>query len=244
MSRRDDSQREILMRFFRTAPGEYGEGDEFLGLKVPVTRAIVKAIRHTVPLEDISRMLESKWHEVRLAALLLLVEEMNASLPRKRDSEAEAIEKSLRREEIATFYIGRARRANNWDLVDLSCEYILGPYLYYKGEYEPLRRLAMSDNLWEQRIAIVSTFYFIRQGVLSPTYEICDLLLGHNHDLIHKAMGWMLREAGKRDKPALVKYLKARISRVPRTTLRYAIERFSAEERREWLVLRNNAGQN
>ncbi|MDE5785483.1 MAG: DNA alkylation repair protein, partial [Duncaniella sp.] len=122
-----------------------------------------------------------------------------------------------------------------------SCEYILGPYLYYnfKGENGVLRNLAASENLWEQRIAVVTTFYFIRQGLLTPTFEICDLLLGNPHDLIHKAMGWMLREVGKRDKPALMEYLESRISRLPRTTLRYAIERFSHDERREWLDLRN-----
>ena len=125
ISRRDDSQREILMRFFRTAPGQYGEGDDFLGIKVPVTRSIVKELRHNVALNDISSLLDSRWHEVRLVGLLLLVEEMSAALPRKRDSAETALHKATRREEVARFYLAHARRANNWDLVDLSCEYVL-----------------------------------------------------------------------------------------------------------------------
>ncbi len=235
ISRRNDKQREILMRFFRTSPGEYGEGDEFLGLKVPETRAIVKQARLSVPFDDISRLLDSKWHEIRLAALLLLVEEMNAALPHKRDNDEAVKAKSQRREDIARFYLDHARRANNWDLVDLSCEFVLGPYIYLSGNYEILSALAMSDNLWEQRIAVVTTFYFIRKGLWKPTFDICDMLLGHKHDLIHKAMGWMMREVGKRDRDALIGYLESRLKRLPRTTLRYAIERFPAIERNSWL---------
>lgn len=235
ISRRDDSQREILMRFFRTAPGQYGEGDDFLGIKVPVTRSIVKELRHNVAINDISCLLDSRWHEVRLVGLLLLVEEMSAALPRKRDSAETALHKATRREELARFYLAHARRANNWDLVDLSCEYVLGPYIFITGDYDILIRLAGTNNLWEQRIAIVTTLYFIRQGVLQPTFEICDLLMNHPHDLIHKAMGWMLREAGKRDNEALVRYLDANVGRMPRTTLRYAIERMPESERKAWL---------
>ncbi|MDE6416340.1 MAG: DNA alkylation repair protein [Duncaniella sp.] len=235
ISRRNEKQREILMRFFRTAPGQYGEGDEFLGLKVPETRAVVKEARRSVALDDISRLLASKWHEVRLAGLLLLVEEMNVALPRKKDNEAVAEAKTQRREQLATFYITHARQANNWDLVDLSCQFVLGPYIYLSGRYDILSTLAASDNLWEQRIAVVTTLYFIRQGLWQPTFDICDMLLEHDHDLIHKAMGWMLREVGKRDRGALESYLEARLKKLPRTTLRYAIERFTAQERKDWL---------
>ncbi|MDE6581562.1 MAG: DNA alkylation repair protein, partial [Duncaniella sp.] len=173
ISRRNEKQREILMRFFRTAPGQYGEGDEFLGLKVPETRAVVKEARRSVALDDISRLLASKWHEVRLAGLLLLVEEMNVALPRKKDNEAVAEAKTQRREQLATFYITHARQANNWDLVDLSCQVVLGPYIYLSGRYDILSILAASDNLWEQRIAVVTTLHFIRQGLWQPTFDIC-----------------------------------------------------------------------
>lgn len=234
ISRRDDAQREILMRFFRTAPGQYGEGDEFLGIRVPQIRAIVKQVRGQLALDDIAALLASKWHEVRLAGLLLVVEEMNKVTPRGKKAH-DTVAMRRRREELARFYLAHARRANNWDLVDLSCQYILGPYIFLSGDYGILLQLSRSDNLWEQRIAIVTTLYFIRQGNLKPTFEICEKLLDHPHDLIHKAIGWTLREAGKKDKPALEHFLSTHIRRLPRTALRYAIERFPEQERKEWL---------
>ncbi|MDE6300420.1 MAG: DNA alkylation repair protein [Muribaculaceae bacterium] len=230
----NDAQRDVLMRFFKTAPGEYGEGDMFLGLKVPQTRAVVKAARGRVPLGEIEKLLYSPWHEARLCGFLLLVEEMKSSMPaRKGDSS----QRRAARKEIYDFYVRHARQANNWDLVDLSCPYIVGPYLRNLPEpdYRVLYALADSDNLWEQRIAIVSTIDLIRCGIYEPTLILVDKLIAHPHDLIHKAMGWMLRELGKKDLDTMLDYLERRYDRLPRTTLRYAIERLPESQRQFWL---------
>lgn len=241
MAERDDRQRDHLMRFFKTGKGEYGEGDEFLGLKVPQTRAIVKQASGLVPLEEIMKLLYSKWHELRLCGFLLLVEEMRrcVSGPSAKAGRKgyDPQKNEARRREIAEFYLSHARQANNWDLVDLSCEYILGPYIRLSAEqdYGILYKLAMSENLWEQRISIVSTLDFIREGVFSPTLHIADMLMDNPHDLIHKATGWMLREIGKRDMRTLTDWLETRYARLPRTALRYAIERFDESERQYWL---------
>ncbi|MDE6277785.1 MAG: DNA alkylation repair protein [Muribaculaceae bacterium] len=237
MALRDDTQRDHLMRFFKTGKGQYGEGDRFLGLKVPQTRAIVKEVRLRVALEEIERMLYSEWHEVRLCALLLLVEEMKANTPKKNDSPHTLGIKEERRRDIATFYLRHARQANNWDLVDLSCGYILGVYIRLSAseDHGILYRLAQSTNLWEQRIAIVSTLELIRNGIYHPTIRIADMLIGHPHDLIHKAVGWMLREIGKRDRAILLDYLTRNSTRLPRTALRYAIEHLHEPQRQYWL---------
>lgn len=237
VARRNEEQREVLMRFFKTGAGQYGAGDCFLGLKVPQTREVVKDARLRVALEEIVRLLYSKWHEGRLCGLLLLVEEMKAAMPKKRDSAEVLAEKAVRREQVARLYLSHARQANNWDLVDLSCQYVLGPYIRYSDveSIGNLYRLAESDNLWEQRISIVTTLDFVRHGVLGPSLKISDMLLGHPHDLIHKAVGWVLREVGKRDMDLLRAYLGKNSGRMARTTLRYAIEKMSADERRRWL---------
>lgn len=233
---RDEQQREVLSRFFKTGPGEYGEGDKFLGLRVPQTRAVVREARLTVPLTEIDRLLASPWHEARLCALLLLVEEMQAALPSKR-----RLGDVLRRHELVQFYLAHARQANNWDLVDLSAPGILGQYLLHPDasgqlpDRHLLDRLALRPNLWEQRIAIVSTLAIIRTGQYHDTLRVATLLLSHPHDLIHKAVGWMLREVGKRDIDQLRTYLAAHQRQMHRTTLRYAIERMSPMERREWM---------
>lgn len=237
---RDERQRDHLMRFFKTGEGQYGEGDQFLGLKVPQTRAVVKQAALRVPFEEIETLLYSQWHEVRLCGFLLLVEEMKACLPKKsakRTLGEDNDKMKTRRKEIAEFYLRHARQANNWDLVDLSCEYVIGPYIRLSDlpDYGILYRLSESDNLWEQRIAIVTTLDFIRKGIFTPTLMLADRLIDHPHDLIHKAIGWTLREIGKRDKTALTDYLEERYSRLPRTTLRYAIERCGEEERQYWL---------
>lgn len=222
---RDEAQRQVLMRFFKTGKGQYGEGDEFLGLKVPQTRALVKEIRGEVSDDEIERLLESRYHEVRLCGFLLMVEEMKRA---KLHPE--------RRREIAALYMRHGRRANNWDLVDLSAPYIVGEYLLdVEADRSVLYRLAASDNLWEQRIAIVSTMMLIRHGQMDDTLSIAALYLTHGHDLIHKATGWMLREVGKRDRAALVAFLEAHYAEMPRTALRYAIERFPADERCSWM---------
>lgn len=239
----DEHQRTVLMRFFKTAPGDYGEGDEFLGLKVPQTRSVVREARLQVPFNQISILLHSKWHEVRLAGFLLLVEEMKAATPNRRNH---ASDTPARRHEIAEFYLAHASCANNWDLVDLSCEFIIGPWLLHPDENGNLPdrgildRISASTNLWEQRIALVSTLALIREGQLDDSFRIAATLLSHPHDLIHKATGWVLREAGKRDKDALLRFLDTNYDHLPRTALRYAIERFPEAERQLWLKRKNS----
>lgn len=226
----DETQRLNLMRFFKTQKGQYGEGDQFLGLKVPQTREIVKAARGDIPLSEIEKLLYSKWHEVRLCGFLLLVEEMKKSLPKKKTNPAE------RRDEIAEFYLRHAQQANNWDLVDFSCRDIIGEWiLHSEGNERILDTLADSDNLWKQRIAVVATWPLIKQRRFDEIFHISTKLLEHPHDLIHKAIGWMLREVGKVDSDSLRHYLATYYEKIPRTSLRYAIERFSASERQYWL---------
>lgn len=232
----NEEQKEVLMRFFKTGPGQYGEGDRFLGLKVPKTRSIVRGVKGKIPLNEIEKLLDSNWHEIRLAGFLLLVEEMKSQLPKKKYKG-----NYQRRKEIAELYLKNAYKANNWDLVDLSAEYILGPFIRFDSpdDWSVLSRLAESDNLWEQRISIVTTLDFIRKGWFEPTLNIADKLLHRPHDLIHKAIGWMLREIGKRDYDTLIAYLHKRYDQLPRTSLRYAIERMPENERKYWL---NNRG--
>lgn len=237
-SMRDERQAANLMRFFKTGKGEYGEGDRFFGLKVPQTRAVVKETRRDVALPEIEKLLYSQWHEVRLAGFLLLVEEMKAALPSKRrDSDASA----RRRDEIAEFYLRHACQANNWDLVDLSCPKILGEWLIHRSadgsmtDRAILDRLVASDNLWEQRIGIVTTWRLIREGQTGDTLRLAPKLLNHSHDLIHKATGWMLREVGKKDMEALDDFLERYCTTMPRTALRYAIEKKDEAERQYWL---------
>lgn len=238
LAMRDDRQRDILSRFFKTGKGDYGEGDRFLGIKVPQTRAVVKQARLQVPLDEIQHLVSSEWHEVRLCGFLLAVEEIQASLPRRGIDTAD---KARRRTEIARFYLRNARHADNWDLVDLSCPKILGTWLLHlppEATATVLDPLAHSDNLWEQRIAIVTTLTLIRNDRFADTLRIADILLTHPHDLIHKAVGWMLREVGKRSTPTLETYLATRHSTMHRTTLRYAIERLPAPRRLYWMQLK------
>ena len=219
----DPSQVEGLSRFFKTGPGQYGEGDKFLGIKVPVTRSIVKACWKTTGFEELERCIGSEYHEMRLAALLTLVEIF---------SHAKA--ESLRRRCI-DFYLSHTDSINNWDLVDLSCYPLLGVWLMDKDRSILYDLARNGKTIWEQRIGIVSTMTFIRHGQLADTFAIADILLHHPHDLIHKAVGWLLREAGKRDKGALEAYLFPRYLQMPRTMLRYAIEKFPEPERQRYL---------
>lgn len=234
----DERQRQALCRFFKTAEGEYGYGDRFIGLKCPQTRLVVKEARLKVPLPEIHTLLLSPWHEARLCGLLLLVEEMLAALPTRR---GDTPEKATRRRDIANFYLQHARCANNWDLVDMSCPKILGHWLLHPlpdgrmPDRSVLDRLAGSTDLWEQRIAIVTNWMLIRHGEYGDTLRIADRLLHHPHDLIHKAVGWMLREVGKRNMDVLEGYLEAHSGEMHRTTLRYAIEKMGEERRRTWL---------
>lgn len=239
---RDAQQASQLMRFFKTGEGEYGEGDRFLGLWVPQVRLIVKQARLDVPFQEIDKLLASPWHEARLAALLLLVEEMKAALPARRGSEEKRLQKSLRREGIVRFYLDRAERVNNWDLVDLTCPKILGEWLLHPKadgsmpDRDVLYRLVGSRNLWEQRIGIVSTWRLIRAGETEDALRLAEILLPHPHDLIHKATGWMLREVGKKDMDALEAFLEKHCTAMSRTTLRYAIEKMADPRRRSWLA--------
>ena len=220
-ARADASQVEGLSRFFKTGPGQYGEGDKFLGIKVPVTREVVKACWRETSRQDLEECIASEYHEVRLAALLALVELFRHNKPKQK--------------EYVDFYLAHTDRINNWDLVDLSCYPLLGVWLLDKDRQLLYDLAKNGKTLWVQRIGIVSTMTFIRHGQLQDTFDIADILLHHPHDLIHKAVGWLLREAGKRDKEALVQYLEPRWQTMPRTMLRYAIEKFPEAERQQYL---------
>ena len=222
--RRDPAQVEGLMRFFKTGPGQYGEGDQFLGIKVPVTREVVKECWRETGFPDLEECIVSPYHEVRLAALLSLVEIFQHA---KKDP-------SLQRQCI-DFYLSHTAYINNWDLVDLSCYNLLGTWLLDKDRTLLYDLARDGKTIWEQRIGIVSTMQMIRHGQLSDTFAIADILLHHPHDLIHKAVGWMLREAGKRDEAALKAFLEPRCRIMPRTMLRYAIEKFPEPERQRYL---------
>ena len=222
LARADSSQVPGLSRFFKTGPGQYGEGDKFLGIKVPVTREVVKKVWRQTSWQDLEECIGSEYHELRLAALLTLVKIFERDRPQ--------------REACVDFYLRHTAGINNWDLVDLSCYPLLGVWLLDKDR-ELLYRLAREGRtIWEQRIGIVSTMTFIRHGELQDTFAIADILLHHPHDLIHKAVGWLLREAGKRDKRALENFLGPRYRSMPRTMLRYAIERFPENERKAYLL--------
>lgn len=224
MSNADPAQVEGLSRFFKTGPGQYGEGDRFLGIKVPVTRRVVKECWRDSSLQDLEECIASEYHEVRLAALLCLVE-MFERKGKASVSDGQCVE----------FYLSHTGRINNWDLVDLSCYPLLGVWLLDKDRTLLYDLARDGKTIWEQRIGIVSTMTFIRHGQLDDTFAIADILLHHPHDLIHKAVGWLLREAGKRDADALRAWLEPRSQAMPRTMLRYAIERFPEAERRQYL---------
>ena len=225
LSRRDPSQVEGLMRFFKTGPGQYGQGDKFLGIKVPVTRQVVKECWQATGFPDLQECIASEFHEIRLAALLTLVEIFNHA---KKNPE-------LRRECI-DFYLSHTEYINNWDLVDLSCYNLLGTWLLDKDRTLLYHLARNGKSIWEQRIGMVSTMQLIRHGQLDDTFAIADILLHHPHDLIHKAVGWLLREAGKKDEAALKAFLEPRYRTMPRTMLRYAIEKFPEQQRRYYLL--------
>lgn len=223
-SKENKYKTDILARFFKTGKGQYGEGDIFLGLTVPVSRKIALKYKD-ISKKEINSLLKNKIHEVRLIALLILVFQYKKSdLKNKK--------------EIVDFYLKNTKYINNWDLVDLSAYHILGDYLSNEKnstQSRILNRLADSKNLWEQRIAMVSTFALIRKGEMKWTIKIANKFLNHKHDLIHKATGWMLREVGKRNIIELCKFLDANLSKMPRTMLRYSIEKFPEHTRKEYL---------
>ena len=234
-ARADESQVAGLSRFFKTGPGEYGEGDKFLGIKVPVTREVVKACWRQTGRQDLEECIASEYHEVRLAALLALVEIFaHAKRFRGKPGMTEG-RPGMPPQDCVDFYLAHTDRINNWDLVDLSCYPLLGVWLLDRDRTLLYDLARNGKTIWEQRIGIVSTMTFIRHGQLQDTFAIADILLHHPHDLIHKAVGWLLREAGKRDKEALVEYLKPRCQTMPRTMLRYAVEKFPEAERQLYL---------
>ena len=246
VSQRNEKQQAILTRFFKTGPGEYGEGDQFLGLKVPQTRQVVKAVAADLPTEEIPTLLLSEWHEVRLCGLLVMVARFEKLTAKRQERGETAIRQ---RDAIVDLYLRYAERANNWDLVDLSAPKILGHWLLlptrghdgevglHTGEKRLLLdRLAMSDNLWKQRMSMVCTWKTTQQGDPSWCLRYAERHLHHPHDLMHKAVGWMLREMGKRVSMDLLReFLRQHHQEMPRTTLRYAIEKMDERERRFWM---------
>ena len=210
----------ILQSFFKTGPGQYGEGDRFIGVKLPGVRAVCRECRGA-PLEAIETLLHSPIHEERTLALLMLVDAFKTG-------------DGAQKRRIYALYLANTAHINNWDLVDCSAGQIVGGWLRGRST-APLTRLARSKSLWERRIAMIATFDGIRRGEFGETLRIADLLLHDGHDLIHKAAGWLLREVGKRDGAALRTFLAARYKTMPRTMLRYAIERFPEAERRRYL---------
>ena len=213
-----------LQKFFQTAKGQYGEGDIFLGLTVPEVRKVAAKYKH-LSFPEIEKLTSSKFHEFRLCGLVILTLQFKSS------------KEPLEHQKIFNFYMKQAKAGyiNNWDLVDVSAP-IIGAYLVsQKDPYPFLEKLSRSKSLWDRRLAIIFTFAFIRAGELDPTIEISQMLLKDEHDLIHKAVGWMLREVGKRDGQLLRTFLTANASQMPRTMLRYSIEKFSESERRKWL---------
>jgi 3-methyladenine DNA glycosylase AlkD len=216
----DPCQAAILLRFFKTGPGEYGEGDRFRGIRVPVLRKMARKYRH-LSLAEAGRLVQSAFHEDRLLALLILID-----LYYRRDDAF--------RDEIHRFYLDHTGWVNNWDLVDASAPHLVGHYLNDRNT-DPLTRLAASGVLWERRMAIIATFHFIKQGDYDDTLRVARLLLGDPADLIHKAVGWMLREVGKRQVAVAEAFLQAHYRNMPRTMLRYAIERFPEARRQAYL---------
>ena len=239
-SLRNEKQRRVLMRFFKTAPGEYGYGDEFLGLKVPETREVVRAAGPDFPLEEVPELLMNRWHEVRLCGFLILVAKFEKLATKRLENNAEAIRK---RDEIVRMYLQYAEQANNWDLVDLSVHKIIGNWLLLPSnlgdrEYKirVLDDLAASPCLWKQRMSMVCTWKTSQQGDPSWCLRYAEKHLHHPHNLMHKAVGWMLREMGKRCSMDLLRdFLELHAHEMPRTMLRYAIEQMPETERQGWL---------
>jgi 3-methyladenine DNA glycosylase AlkD len=210
----------FLQKYFKTAPGQYGEGDLFRGVCVPELRGLAKTHRDII-LEDVKSLLRASYHEDRLLALFILV---------LKYARADASGKT----DIYSLYLDHTAFINNWDLVDCSAEHIVGAFLNDRSR-KPLYDLARSRSIWERRIAILATFYFIKQSKFDETLRISGILLGDGEDLIHKAVGWMLREVGKRDSQAEEAFLNSHYTRMPRTMLRYAIEKFPQEKRLAYL---------
>lgn len=238
-SLQDKEQQKILMRFFKTGEGEYGYGDQFLGLKVPQTREVVKHVATGIELSEVPELLMSRWHEVRLCGFLIMVDKFNKLSTKKLTENNDAITK---RDDIIRMYLRYADQANNWDLVDLSAPYIIGQWLmlpsHIGNKQQVVDDLAFSDNLWRQRISMVCTWMTSKMKDLSWCLRYAEIHLHHPHDLMHKAVGWMLREMGKRVSIDILRdFLRQHVHEMHRTTLRYAIEKMSVEERKYWMSI-------
>ena len=245
-SLQDEKQREVLLGFFKTGEGEYGEGDDFLGMKVPQTREVVKAVGKDFPLDEVPKLLKSQWHEVRLCGLLILVAQFDKLSSTRLKDDKKAIQS---RDEILQLYLRYAEQANNWDLVDLSAPKLLGHWLllptmlpdgnlglHKEYKLSVMDELANSGNLWRQRMSMVCTWKTSQVGDPSWCLRYAEIHLHHPHDLMHKAVGWMLREMGKRVSMELLRaFLRQHAQEMPRTTLRYAIEKMDEAERRQWM---------
>ena len=215
VARSDEEKKIVLPRFFKTGKGQYGEGDKFLGVTVPNIRDVAKEFKD-INFDIIEELIHSPWHEMRMCALLILVNNSQKEVTK----------------DIFDFYLSQTKYINNWDLVDLSAPQIVGKFLLDKKR-DTLYQLAENDLLWDNRIAIVSTLTFIRNNDLDDTYQLSLKMMNHKHDLMHKAIGWMLREAGKRDTKRLYDFIMEYRNIMPRTMLRYSIEKFDKETRKE-----------
>lgn len=218
----DPEKAAFFSTFFKTGPGEYGEGDKFIGIDVPRQRQIAKKFRE-LPLDEIAALLASEYHEARLTALLILTDRYQKS----KDPEE--------RSKLNAFYLSHLDRVNNWDLVDTSAYKILGSELVRTGQVQILEELADSRHLWRERVAVMATLALIKAKDFEPTLALCRKFLNHEHDLIHKATGWMLREVGKVNRDTLEIFLARHGKKMPRTMLRYAIEKLPKDERELWL---------
>lgn len=241
-ARQDAEQAVNLSRFFKTGKGQYGEGDKFLGVKVPVTREVVKQCWKETSFDDLEACIQSEYHEIRLAALLTLVQIFKHAKKRETPLPSHCGQRPAiscaSQQQCIDFYLSHTQYINNWDLVDLSCYELLGTWLLDKDRSLLYDLARDGKTIWEQRIGMVSTMQFIRHGELDDTYAIADLFLAKPkplHDLLQKAVGWLLREAGKRDEQRLKDWLATRHATMPRTMLRYAIEKFTDEERKKYM---------
>lgn len=219
----DPEKAVFFPHFFKTGPGEYGEGDLFLGIKVPDQRAVAKEYYTKISLEELSRLLSSKYHEHRLTALFILIIQFEKTN-----------EKAVK-DEIAAFYLNHLKYINNWDLVDSSSYKILGRYAFENKREDLLRKLSESDEMWHKRIAVVGTMHYIKKGSFDLTKELVTKNLKHTHDLMHKANGWLIREMGKKNEQELIDYLNKNYKEMPRTCLRYAIEKLDEDVRQNYL---------
>ncbi len=219
----------VLMTFFKTGPGEYGEGDQFIGVKMPEIRALAKGAL-SIPLTELVPLLESLIHEERMLALIIITLKFERHMKLK---DLDGMKSHFE------FYLTHRSAINNWDLVDVTAPTVVGGFLFQR-DHAPLKRLARSNDLWERRISIVATHYFIRKGEFTDTLTIAKMLLKDPHDLIHKATGWMLREVGKRDQGVLTDFLNSHSREMPRTMLRYAIERLPEKVRKSYLLQKKN----